>query len=67
MNSPTSVFRRPLAILRPRLDAFAEVLAFAHRLHAAGARDLDELPIVGLSQPIDRLLAAGHAPEQQTA
>src|SRR5664279_2143362 len=58
---------QPLAVCRPHSDALAEVLAVADRLHAAGARELDVLSVVILGQPVDRLLAAGDAPQQKAA
>ena len=45
----------------------AKCSELADRLHAAVADDLDELAVVVLGQPVDRVLAAGEAPKQQAA
>ena len=59
--------RQPRAVRRIGADHRAEMLARAHRRHAARFGQLDKLRVVLLHQALGRIGAAGHPPQQQAA
>src|SRR5215467_11545072 len=59
--------QEPLTIRWPRPNALFEMFTTRDRRHSLFCGHLDELAVVVLCQPVDRLLTAGQSPEEQTA
>src|SRR5262249_7886463 len=59
--------QEPLTIRRPGLDALFEMFASRDRRHSLFYSHLDELAVVVLRHPVDRLLTAGQSPQERTA